>query len=270
MFTRAGIIVRSPRAVRLLTQTALRWQQSSHIHHLKKPDALRSFGTASEGNSTSDTDHSIVLYERNPQANLSTRFGLGVSYCHTIYWCWYALDFVPTVNASPITELHIHPLWGKTMVAVALAVNIAAAAYVSRTASKIVWIRDSHDPTPLHVYYHTLPFMFPSSQPTKYGVGEVSMNPVSQEVNDLKNALLANLEATTNTPQDIKWNVPLESDNAQFRKLPLAVYLTSINDIKDPKSFLDVLLFANAPQLKPKKKKEQSRAGTKSKKRSKR
>jgi hypothetical protein len=207
---------------------------------------------AKEDDDKSSNDH-VTLYERNPQAIIAPRFGLGVAYCHTLYWVWYTLDFVPTVNASPIIEFHVNPMLGKVCCVVALAINIAGAVFVPQQVARITYSKAPRDDTPVHVYYHTLPFMVASTQPIKYGLGEVALNTTSDQVNQLVEVLQNHHEGSQPQQPFKQVHIHLKSVSLLFGifPLPVGLYMTSLDDIKDPIMFLNVLLFANAPQTNP-------------------
>jgi hypothetical protein len=202
-----------------------------------------------------NNNNDILLYERNPQAIMAPRFGLAVAYCHTLYWVWYTVDFVPTVNASPIIDFHVNPMLGKVCCVVALAINIAGAVFVPQQVSKITYHNSqkasARDDTPISVYYHTLPFMMASTQPTKYGLGEVSLNTTSDQVNHLVDILQKKQDDEQQQQQQQHFppvHIHLKSVNLLFGvfPLPIGLYMTRLEDIKDPVLFLNVLLFATS------------------------
>jgi hypothetical protein len=78
---------------------------------------------------------------------------------------------------------------GKVCCVVALAINIAGAVFVPQQVSKITYSKAPRDDSPVHVYYHTLPFMVASTRPIKYGLGEVALNTTSDQVNQLVDVL---------------------------------------------------------------------------------
>jgi hypothetical protein len=229
-------------------------QFRNHSGRLGGSLSQRSFSGAKEDEDKSSVNH-VILYERNPQAIIAPRFGLAVAYCHTLYWVWYTLDFVPTVNASPIIEFHVNPMLGKVCCVVALAINIAGAVFVPQQVSKITYSKAPRDDSPVHVYYHTLPFMVASTRPIKYGLGEVALNTTSDQVNQLVD-VLQNHQETSQQQQQQPFkpvHIHLKSVNLLFGvfPLPIGLYMTRLDDIKNPVMFLNVLLFANAPQTKP-------------------
>ena len=182
-----------------------------------------------------DDSDSVILYERDPESNHSPRAVLGLAYFSSIYWTWYAIDFIPAVNSSPIDTLHIQPWWGVAACTVAYAINFAAGAYCKFMVSKVVLQTDATHP--VHVYRHSLPFMMPSSKPMEYSYGDATLDYHTTEVQKLMDAIGAGQQQR----QPITGHLSLQLKD---RKFPLALYLTSTNDIKDKDLFLDTLLFA--------------------------
>ena len=188
-----------------------------------------------------DDKNGVILYERDPGSNNPPRAILGLAYFSSFYWTWYAIDFIPTVNNSSIELLHIQPWWGVAACTVAYAVNIAAGAYCKAMVSKVVLQADAAKP--VHIYRHSLPFMIASSKaPIECGYGQATLDYNTTEVQNL-------IDVIHHEPgqQEQHPSVPVSGHLAlqiKDRKFPVALYLTSTDDIKNKDLFLDTLLFA--------------------------
>mmetsp|Transcript_22002 Transcript_22002/g.61191 ORF Transcript_22002/g.61191 Transcript_22002/m.61191 type:complete len:244 (+) Transcript_22002:117-848(+) len=53
-----------------------------------------------------------ILYQRDPRRNGLPKASFLVSSMNSMYWLWYVFDFIPAVNASPIEDLHVDPIYG--------------------------------------------------------------------------------------------------------------------------------------------------------------
>lgn len=179
----------------------------------------------------------IMLYERNSEANTVPRAGLAMAYLSSFYWTWYAVDFIPHVNSSPIETLHIDPWVGIAGCTVAYAINFAACAYCKQMVSKVVLQKDA--PNPVHVHRHSLPFMTVSGRPLEYEFGAALLDYNDNEVQKL----LKSIE--TPGKHSLRGHLPLKTDD---RRWPLGLYINEISDIKNKDLFLDTLLFASLNQ----------------------
>jgi hypothetical protein len=128
-----------------------------------------------------DNDEEIVLFH-NP-VNSSERLmrsGLLVSTIHTLYWIWYTVDFIPTVNQAAMQALHVSPVIGYAGIALAVGIQTAFLWYPYRLISKI-----SYQPTrqKLLLYTHRIPLMRPNLLPSaSFPLGtKLSGNPNSQQ-----------------------------------------------------------------------------------------
>ena len=209
--------------------------------------------SSSKKSSDIDQNHAVLLYERNPEANKLPRGGLALTYLSSIYWTWYAVDFIPTVNASPIESLHIEPWIGVVGCTFAYAVNTAACLYCKQMISKVVLQKDSAKP--VHVYRHSLPFMIAARKPLEYDFGDAYLDYNSQEVKNIMDTI------EMSDAQSIRGHLPL---NTTGRRWPLGMYVTDTSDIKDKESFLDTLLFSSLNVNDEKDIKEAKKADTKS------
>lgn len=137
------------------------------------------FRTFASDSSTSNEDTAIILYERNAERNMIPRVAFGMSMLNTAYWLWYALDFIPAVNASPYPDMHIDPAVGAGGVALGALINSVIGLYPTSTISKL-----SYSPMKQtwSVHKHSLPLVRPSSKPTEYSLGMVTLDRTSSEV----------------------------------------------------------------------------------------
>jgi hypothetical protein len=128
-----------------------------------------------------DNDAEIVLFH-NP-VNASERLmrsGLLVSTIHTLYWIWYTVDFIPTVNQAAMQALHVSPVIGYAGIALAVGIQTAFLWYPYRLISKI-----SYQPTrqKLLLYTHRIPLMRPNLLPSaSFPLGtKLPRNPNTQQ-----------------------------------------------------------------------------------------
>jgi hypothetical protein len=165
----------------------------------------------------------LLLYERTPDNYALMRTGFGFSTFHTAYWLWYNADFIPTVNASQVHELHIDPALGMAGFVLAVAIQAVFYLYPKRLVSKIEMRRIAHtngsdgpssassdnkggngtkltttattslNGHELLIYTHTLPFITPSSSPAIVPVGKVLLDPHSSDLHTVLNECDGNL-----------------------------------------------------------------------------
>lgn len=144
-------------------------QQQQHQRNFSSNKSIK--------NSNDDNDDMIVLYERNTERNKLPRAAFGFSIVNTTYWLWYALDFIPTVNSSPIDDLHIDPMIGVGGVVLGLLINTVTGLYPASLVSKLSYSRTTNS---LYLWGHDLfPWMRPQSntttQPTEYPLGTLTI-----------------------------------------------------------------------------------------------
>jgi hypothetical protein len=125
--------------------------------------------TLEDGALSTSADPEIVLYERGPGRNRLARSGLGFSSFHTAYWLWYSADFIPTVNAAEMHDLHIDPMLGVVGIVFASVIQAIFFTYPKRLVSKLTWKSDARQ---LLFYSHNIPFVTPSTTPMIYTLGE--------------------------------------------------------------------------------------------------
>jgi hypothetical protein len=115
----------------------------------------------------------LPLYQRDPDRVTMPRAAFGVSFLNTVYWSWYSLDFIPAVNASPVTDLHIDPTVGYGALGLGIAINVITALYPSLLVSRLDYDETN---TVLLLYRYKLPFVTTSSTPTVYQLGDITID----------------------------------------------------------------------------------------------
>jgi hypothetical protein len=111
----------------------------------------------------------IVLYQRGPGRNALPRSGLGFSSFHTAYWIWYSADFIPTVNASEMHNLHIDPMLGVVGICFASIIQVIFFTYPKKLVSRLTFKPDSKQ---LLFYTHSIPFVTPATTASIYTLGD--------------------------------------------------------------------------------------------------
>jgi hypothetical protein len=150
---------------------------------------------------------------------------LGVSTFHSLYWIWYAVDFMPAVNQSPLEHLHIDPVVGYVGVFAALFFNMGAAMYPGSLISKI-GIKDGQ----LCIFTHSFPTMTQSQKGVAYDFEHVSMDPSTKETQDIVNK---------GDLQEYRGIVALK---AEGRRLPYLLQFGNHNEVIDSWMLLQCLL----------------------------
>lgn len=121
---------------------------------------------AADDNINYSEEPEIVLFQRKINTSLNLmRSGFCFSTAHTAYWIWYTTDFIPTVNAAALHDLHVDPMVGVAGICFAAALQTAFMIYPKRLVSKLTYRPQSQK---IAVYTHRLPFMranvhFPSA-----------------------------------------------------------------------------------------------------------
>ena len=112
-------------------------------------------------NKNNEDEPEIVLYKRKINTSVTLmRSGFFFSSAHTAYWIWYTTDFIPTVNAAALHDLHVDPMIGVAGICFAAALQAAFVIYPKRLVSKLTYRPRSQK---MVVYTHRLPFMRPKS-----------------------------------------------------------------------------------------------------------
>jgi hypothetical protein len=154
------------------------------------------------GASVDHDDTEWTLFERSTDNYLLLRTGVGFSSFHSLYWLWYVTDFIPTVNASPMSELHIDPTLGWAGFGFAISIQAVFLLYPKRLVSRLslrerppppvgegersIGVDGSAGSNPefeLVIRTHTLPLIRPSARPSRVApVGDVLLDPNSSEL----------------------------------------------------------------------------------------
>ena len=184
LLTRASIVSRERFAVsqttrimqcrRLLPSSLAGRSLSTTPPKLTATTRHRSFSSINEAEQESE----IILYEKSPGNLAVAKSGFGFSCFHSIYWVWYAVDFVPTVNAAKMTQLHVDPMIPTVGIVFACIVQAIFTGYPLRLVSKLGWRPASREFT---VYTHALPLVQPASTPSVHAVGDVRLDASSVE-----------------------------------------------------------------------------------------
>jgi hypothetical protein len=98
---------------------------------------------------------------------------------HTLYWGWYVVDFIPAVNASAASGIHVDPSVGLVGLFVAASINGGVMWYIRRLVSEISLSLD--DKKDVCIKTHTFPFLSPSLVSNLHALGTVQMDPQSIE-----------------------------------------------------------------------------------------
>jgi hypothetical protein len=139
--------------------------------------------TLEDGSISTSADPEIVLYERGPGRNALARSGLGFSSFHTAYWLWYTADFIPTVNAAEMQDLHIDPMLGVVGIVFASVIQTIFFTYPKRLVSRLTWKPDARQ---LLFYSHNIPFVTLATTATIYTLGDAPvLDPSSADAKHL-------------------------------------------------------------------------------------
>lgn len=144
-----------PRSL-FVSATHLRQNRRGMVHRcVSATTAVRTRGSVG----ADDEETEEVLYQNHEPRLQLMRSCLAVSSLHTVYWLWYSLDFVPTVNQSPLPDLHIDPMVPLAGLAAATILQAAAALYPKRLVHKLTYRPGTQQ---LVLYNYTLPFVRPA------------------------------------------------------------------------------------------------------------
>jgi hypothetical protein len=99
-----------------------------------------------------------------------------------VYWLWYTLDFIPTVNASSLDQIHIDYTFGFLGMAISLSLQAATIVYPQRLVSKI-----QYDPSTqnLTIFKHDVPTIWASPFSRTYPLGTVTLDAGSADAKKL-------------------------------------------------------------------------------------
>jgi len=176
---------------------------------------------------TVDKDPEIILYEKSPGHLRIVRSSFGFSCFHSLYWIWYAVDFVPTVNAAQMTELHIDPMFPTAGLVFSVIVQAISTGYPLQLVSKIGWRPSSQEMT---VYTHSIPLVRPAATPSVHPVGDIRLDPASVEARKVASlGQLSNFIGTLTIGKIHKWP-------------PYLMDIRQRIEIREPEILLEMLL----------------------------
>lgn len=159
---------------------------------------------------------------------MKPRVILGLASFHTLYWSWYVVDFMPAVNQSPLEHLHIDPVVGYVGMFFSIFVNFGAALYPWSLISGM-GIRGTKE---LCVFTHTTPLMRPAKKGVVYEIGDVCMDPSTEETKKIVETLEGDLAS-------YRGFVALKANR---RRLPYLLQIQDSNEILDSWTLLQVLV----------------------------
>lgn len=199
-------------------------------------------------------EQEIVLYQRGPGRNALPRSGLGFSSFHTAYWIWYLNDFIPTVNASDMHNLHIDPMVGVVGIVFSAVIQAIFFAYPKRLVSRLTYKPESQE---LLFYTHTIPFVTVATgtSSTSYSIGAAPiLDPASADAKHLTGELGGDFSAYRGhlaVAKPGQWP-------------PYLVDLREATDVPEPELLFEALLAPHqlaGGSLTPKKKKKANARG---------
>jgi len=201
------------------------------------------------------------------------RSGIAFSSFQTAYWLYYNTVFVPTVNASPMEQLHIDPTLGVAGMVFAIAIQAVFFVYPTRLVSKLEYCaigggddnkrRQQQDDELLRIYTHTLPFVNPSDEPAAVlRVGQIRLDPSSTDTETILNDHGGDMA-------EFRGHVALGvSPDSPAKKiwsfLPYMSYLLDIRqpeNVPEPELLLQVLIHPDQHRQHPRRRKADGDAG---------
>mmetsp|Transcript_17536 Transcript_17536/g.26628 ORF Transcript_17536/g.26628 Transcript_17536/m.26628 type:complete len:230 (-) Transcript_17536:291-980(-) len=165
----------------------------------------------------------IVLYQRAEGRANFQRSVIGLATLNTMYWLWYTVDFIPTVNQSPVSEIHIDSIFGYFGIGVSLVFQGISTMYPLRLISKLEYNRQEQN---LMVYNYSSPLVFPMKLGNIYTLGQITLRPDSAEAMNLQ------------SQGDFLGTIAL---TAKQQRTPLFIDIQE-GELKDPKLFAQVLI----------------------------
>jgi len=147
-----------------------------------------------------------ILYQRDPRRNGLPKASFLVSSMNSMYWLWYVFDFIPAVNASPIEDLHVDPIYGFGGLGLSILIQSVFTFYPLSLVSKIGYRASpaiaiatatadrsstgspnkkknttQHEQRDILVWKHTLPLLHTSQKPLVFPVGGITMDKTSDD-----------------------------------------------------------------------------------------
>jgi hypothetical protein len=197
-----------------------------------------------------------------------------VSSLNSIYWIWYVVDFVPALNASPIENFHVDPIYGFGGLGLSILIQSAFTLYPLSLVSKIAY---RAPPTANHfgsnssddrltkkqkkknntalqkqqeilVWKHTLPLLQTSSKPLIFPVGGITMDKTSETTRTILEDLGGNIGkfeghlGLKKVPNKNVKNDDGSSSSSFVAKFPLVVDIRNPSEVYDSELMLHSLL----------------------------
>ena len=220
-----------------------------------------------------DDSVTTLLYQRDSKRNLLPKSAFLVSSLNSIYWVWYVVDFVPALNASPIENFHVDPIYGFGGLGLSILIQSAFTLYPLSLVSKISY---RAPPTANHfssnssddrrtkkkknsialqkqqeilVWKHTLPLLQTSSKPLIFPVGGITMDKTSETTRTILEDLGGNigkfeghlgLKKVSN--KNMKNGDGSSSSSSIVAKFPLVVDIRNPSEVHDSELMLHSLL----------------------------
>jgi hypothetical protein len=144
----------------------------------RSKSSFRNLSTGAESKSLGIVQPEVILYERGAGRNTLPRSGLAVSSMHTLYWIWYGIDFVPAINASPMTAMHIDPVLPLVGTVFASFIQLVFMCYPNWLVHKLTWQPTTKS---LMVYTYSIPFIRPKTLPKVMPVGDLLLDASSPD-----------------------------------------------------------------------------------------
>jgi hypothetical protein len=215
------------------------------------------FSTKTTTTAADNNEPEILLYQRKTNPSLTLmRSGFFCSAAHTAYWIWYTTDFIPTVNAAALHDLHVDPAVGVAGICFAAALQTAFMIYPKRLVSKLSYRPRSQK---IMVYTHRFPLMRPSLFPAaSFPVGTQNervktQQTVSDEANTkdkIDKTQIKYLKLNPSSPEAVQIVSEFKGDVTQYRghlqvgqSWPrYAIDIRSALDVPEPELLLEALL----------------------------
>jgi hypothetical protein len=186
-----------------------------------------------QGHDSANTDSNniVLLYERSPERNGLPQAAFAASTINSTYWIWYAFDFVPAINNSPVAELHIDPSFGLFGLGISMMLQSVFTLYPLHLVSKL-----EYDPSTQHVrlYRHSLPMVRPSKAPIPIiPLGGIGMDKASSDTTKILIDLKGNVQ---------KYEGHLGVSVGGNNIFPFLIEIRQPYEIPNSQLFLEVLL----------------------------
>lgn len=202
---------------------------SSQFLRFYSSTSSTSFASSSGGNNDDDkkkNDDWVLLYQRDSERNRLPQAAFAFSILNSSYWLWYTLDFIPTINASPIDDLYVNPMIGVGGVTFGLMINVVTGLYPYLLVSKLGYAPKNQE---LSVWKHDLfPFIQEAKEPKRYSLGTLRLNTSSSDTQNLLQ------DSSTYTG-----HLGLQADD---ERLPFLMEVREKGELRDPQLLLQLLL----------------------------